>query len=58
MEQPAETFDYRFVLRMPGTSWYHTHMNETVRLEKGLYGALVAPVTPSPLGLDLACSLS
>jgi Multicopper oxidase len=39
--QPGETFEYRFVLPDAGTFWYHPHMNETVQLEKGLYGALV-----------------
>jgi len=39
--QPGETFQYRFVLPDAGTFWYHPHTNETVQLEKGLYGALV-----------------
>ena len=39
--QPGETFEYRFVLPDAGTFWYHPHMNETVQLEKGLYGPLV-----------------
>lgn len=39
--QPGETFQYRFVLPDAGTFWYHPHVNETVQLEKGLYGALV-----------------
>ena len=39
--QPGETFEYRFVLPDAGTFWYHPHTNETVQLEKGLYGALV-----------------
>lgn len=39
--QPGETFEYRFVLPDAGTFWYHPHMNETVQLERGLYGALV-----------------
>ena len=38
---PGETFTYRFLLRDAGTFWYHPHMNETVQLERGLYGALV-----------------
>jgi hypothetical protein len=29
------------VLPDAGTFWYHPHINETVQLEKGLYGALV-----------------
>jgi len=38
---PGETFEYRFVLPDAGTFWYHPHTNETVQLEKGLYGALL-----------------
>jgi FtsP/CotA-like multicopper oxidase with cupredoxin domain len=38
---PGETFTYRFALRDAGTFWYHPHMNETVQLERGLYGALI-----------------
>ena len=39
--QPGETFEYRFTLTDAGTYWYHSHTNETVQLERGLYGALV-----------------
>ena len=38
---PGETFTYRFALPDAGTFWYHPHTNETVQLERGLYGALV-----------------
>ena len=38
---PGETFTYRFTLPDAGTFWYHPHMNETVQLERGLYGALI-----------------
>jgi FtsP/CotA-like multicopper oxidase with cupredoxin domain len=38
---PGESFTYRFLLRDAGTFWYHPHSNETVQLERGLYGALV-----------------
>jgi FtsP/CotA-like multicopper oxidase with cupredoxin domain len=38
---PGATFTYRFVLPDAGTFWYHPHINETVQLERGLYGALV-----------------
>ena len=38
---PGETFTYRFLLPDAGTFWYHPHLNETVQLERGLYGALV-----------------
>jgi FtsP/CotA-like multicopper oxidase with cupredoxin domain len=39
--RPGESFVYRFALSDAGTFWYHPHMNETVQLERGLYGALV-----------------
>lgn len=39
--QPGAVFEYRFVLPDAGTFWYHPHTNETVQLERGLYGALV-----------------
>jgi len=39
--QPGESFEYRFVLPDAGTFWYHSHANETVQVERGLYGALV-----------------
>ena len=38
---PGETFTYRFRLPDAGTFWYHPHSNETVQLERGLYGAIV-----------------
>jgi FtsP/CotA-like multicopper oxidase with cupredoxin domain len=39
--QPGDAFDYRFELPDAGTFWYHSHANETVQIERGLYGALV-----------------
>src|SRR5580765_4525913 len=39
--QPGEEFEYRFVVPDAGTFWYHSHQNETVQLERGLYGALI-----------------
>jgi FtsP/CotA-like multicopper oxidase with cupredoxin domain len=39
--RPGETFVYRFRLPDAGTFWYHPHSNETVQLERGLYGALI-----------------
>jgi FtsP/CotA-like multicopper oxidase with cupredoxin domain len=38
---PGDTFTYRFRLPDAGTFWYHPHVNETVQLERGLYGAIV-----------------
>ncbi len=39
--QPGESFEYRFTLPDAGTFWYHSHANETVQIERGLYGALM-----------------
>ena len=38
---PGDSFSYRFRLLDAGTFWYHPHVNETVQLERGLYGALI-----------------
>lgn len=38
---PGETFEYRFVVPDAGTFWYHSHSNETVQMERGMYGALI-----------------
>lgn len=38
---PGETFTYRYRLPDAGTFWYHSHVNETVQLERGVYGALI-----------------
>ena len=45
---PGETFTYRFLLRDAGTFWYHPHSNETVQLERGLYGALLVRGSDEP----------
>ena len=38
---PGETFPYRFRFPDACTFWYHPHLNETIQLERGLYGAIV-----------------
>src|SRR5688572_2988720 len=38
---PGETFTYRYRVPDAGTFWYHAHVNETVQLERGVYGALI-----------------
>src|SRR5688572_2650680 len=37
---PGTEFEYRFIVQDAGTFWYHSHYNETVQVEKGMYGAL------------------
>ena len=39
--QPGEVFEYRFIVPDAGTFWYHSHTNETVQMERGMYGALI-----------------
>ena len=39
--EPGGTFEYRFVVPDAGTFWYHSHVNETEQLERGLYGAFI-----------------
>jgi FtsP/CotA-like multicopper oxidase with cupredoxin domain len=38
---PGESFEYVFVVPDAGTFWYHSHQNETVQMERGMYGALI-----------------
>ncbi len=45
---PGETFTYRFLLTDAGTFWYHPHHNETVQMERGLYGALIVREADEP----------
>jgi len=47
--QPGERFEYRFVLPDAGTFWYHSHVNETVQVERGLYGAIVVLGPDEPI---------
>jgi FtsP/CotA-like multicopper oxidase with cupredoxin domain len=47
--QPGESFTYRFKLLDAGTFWYHPHANETVQLERGLYGALIVRGDDEPV---------
>lgn len=47
--QPGETFTYRFTPPDASTFWYHSHANETVQLEKGLYGAFIVRGSDEPV---------
>jgi FtsP/CotA-like multicopper oxidase with cupredoxin domain len=46
---PGGQFEYRFALPDAGTFWYHPHTNETVQLERGLYGVLVVRGKDEPV---------
>ena len=47
--EPDETFEYRFNVRTAGTFWYHSHHNETVQMERGLYGAFIVRGNDEPV---------
>ncbi len=47
--QPGEVFEYRFVVPDAGTFWYHSHANETVQMERGMYGALIVEDDADPV---------
>ncbi len=46
---PGEKFEYRFVVPDAGTFWYHSHANETVQMERGMYGALIVEDKADPV---------
>jgi len=46
---PGEVFEYRFVLPDAGTFWYHSHANETVQMERGMYGSLIVEDLTDPV---------
>jgi FtsP/CotA-like multicopper oxidase with cupredoxin domain len=46
---PGETFEYRFDLPDAGTFWYHSHQNETVQMERGLYGGIIVEAEADPI---------
>ncbi|MBD0327824.1 MAG: multicopper oxidase family protein [Pyrinomonadaceae bacterium] len=47
--EPGEAFEYQFVVPDAGTFWYHSHYNETVQVERGMYGALVVQDKADPV---------
>jgi len=47
--EPGESFEYRFVVPDAGTFWYHSHQNETVQMERGMYGALIVKAESDPV---------
>lgn len=46
---PGESFEYRFTVPVAGTFWYHSHQNETVQMEKGMYGGIVVEDDTDPV---------
>lgn len=47
--EPGESFTYRFVVPDAGTFWYHSHQNETVQMERGMYGGIVVEDETDPV---------
>lgn len=50
--EPGETFEYRFELPDAGTFWYHSHHNETVQVERGMYGGILVEDENDPVVVD------
>lgn len=46
---PGESFEYRFTVPDAGTFWYHSHQNETVQMERGMYGGIVIEEATDPV---------
>jgi FtsP/CotA-like multicopper oxidase with cupredoxin domain len=46
---PGESFEYRFTVPDAGTFWYHSHQNETVQMEKGMYGGIIVEDDTDPV---------
>ncbi len=47
--EPGKVFEYRFVVHDAGTFWYHAHTNETVQMERGMYGAIIVDGETDPV---------
>ncbi len=46
---PGNSFEYRFTVPDAGTFWYHSHQNETVQMERGMYGGIVVEEDTDPV---------
>ena len=47
--EPGEVFEYRFIVPDAGTFWYHSHANETVQCERGMYDTLIVEDESDPV---------
>ena len=51
--EPGETFVYEFTATNPGTRWYHSHVDSTMQIQMGLFGAfIIDPKVPEPVQYD------
>lgn len=46
---PGESFEYRFTVPDAGTFWYHSHQNEAVQMERGMYGGIIVEDDTDPV---------
>jgi FtsP/CotA-like multicopper oxidase with cupredoxin domain len=46
---PGEEFEYSFIVPDAGTFWYHAHQDETVQMERGVYGSLIVTDANDPI---------
>ena len=46
--EPGETFTYRFTPPDAGTFWYHSHVNSSEQIGRGLYGAFIVDEIDPP----------
>ena len=45
---PGTSYTYEFVVKDPGTYWYHSHQDTEHQVPRGLYGALVVEPASGP----------
>ncbi len=45
---PGGTYTYEFIVKDPGTYWYHSHQDTEHQVPRGLYGALVVEPPQGP----------
>jgi manganese oxidase len=51
--KPGESFTYEFPASHAGTFMYHSHLNATAQIDRGLYGPIIIdPATPPPTRFD------
>src|SRR5712692_5399955 len=49
---PGGTFTYQFIANVPGTYWYHSHVDEMIQVRSGLYGAIVVEPRDNTVKVD------
>lgn len=51
---PGDSFEYQFTPPDAGTFWYHSHVNSSEQIGRGLYGALIVDeADPPPVDRDV-----